>query len=301
MIRRASAPAAHESGSRPGGRLCQDVPMSGPPSWDAELYALHTAHHRAYDDHVLERLSISPDFNILDVGSGAGDLTAKLAKLVPDGTVIGVDASLALVQAAAERFRDARNVAFRHLRAQQLGDLGVTELAGERQSGPPFDLAISVATLHWVPDEDHPGVYRAIFDLLRNGGTFRADFGGKGQIGEVREVLNAVATELGGAADPWYFPAVAEVEARILEAGFVVGDGFVRLVGQRRSVPDVEAFTGWLESQVLIAYQPSLPGTAYGEFCRRSLEQLLEQGAREDGSFDQDYVRMDLLVHKPDR
>jgi trans-aconitate 2-methyltransferase len=275
--------------------------MSSPPSWNAALYAQHTAHHRAYDDHVLERVSISPSFNILDVGSGAGDLTAKLAALVPDGTVVGVDASLPLVEAAKDRFQHDANVVFRHLRAQQLGELDATELAATRRSGPPFDLVISVATLHWVPGNDHPAVYRAIFDLLCNGGTFRADFGGEGQILEVREVLNAIATDLGGAADPWYFPAAGEVEARLLKAGFVIGDGFVRLVAQRRSVPDVLAFTGWLDSQVLIAYQPSLPGPAYVEFRRLALEQLVDRGPREDGSFDQDYVRVDLMVTKPER
>jgi trans-aconitate methyltransferase len=274
--------------------------MSGPPSWDATLYAQHTAHHRAYDDHVLERVSISPNFNILDLGSGAGDLTAKLANLVPAGTVVGVDASLPLIEASRDRFQHEGNVAFHHLRAQQLGGLGATELAGARRSGPPFDLVISVATLHWVPRSDHPAVYRAIFDLLRNGGTFRADFGGEGQILEVREVLNAIATDLGGSPDPWYFPAVAEVEARLFEAGFVIGDGFVRVVVQRRSVPDLAAFTGWLDSQVLIAYQPSLPGSAYQEFRRLALERFVDRGPREDGSFDQDYVRMDLMVTKPD-
>ncbi|HEY5273179.1 MAG TPA: class I SAM-dependent methyltransferase [Acidimicrobiales bacterium] len=274
--------------------------MSGAPSWDAGLYAQHTAHHRAYDDHVLDQLSILPNLNVLDIGSGAGDLTAKLASLVPGGTVVGIDASLPLVESARERFQHDHNVAFRHLRAQQLGELDVTELEGGLRSGPPFDLVISVATLHWVPRDDHPAVYRAIFELLRDGGTFRADFGGEGQIKDVREVLNAVATELGGAADPWYFPAAEEVAARLIETGFAIDDGFVRLVRQRRSVPDVEAFTGWLESQVLIAYEPSLPGPSYAEFRRQSLERLVERGTREDGSFDQDYIRLDLMVTKPD-
>ncbi len=274
--------------------------MSGSPSWDAALYARHSAHHRAYDDHVLERVSLAPNFNILDVGSGAGDLTAKLASMVPAGTVIGIDASLPLVDAANNRFQHQNSVAFRHLRAQQLASLDATELAGGRRSGPPFDLVISVATLHWVPRDDHPAVYQAIFDLLRGGGTFRADFGGEGQIIEVRQVLNSIATDLGGVADPWYFPAVAEVESRLLATGFVLDDGFVRLVLQRRSVSDVDAFTGWLDSQVLIAYQPSLGPAAYEEFRRLALERLVERGPREDGTFDQDYIRMDLMVTKPD-
>jgi trans-aconitate methyltransferase len=264
------------------------------------LYARHTTHHRAYDDHLLERLAISPDFNVLDIGSGAGDLTAKLASLVPAGTVIGVDASLPLVDAARERFSANANVAFRHLRAQELTELDAAVLVGGRRPGPPFDLVISVATLHWVPGDDHPALYRAVFDLLRDGGTFRADFGGEGQISAVREVLNAIATDLGGAADPWYFPGAAEVESRLLEVGFQLDGGFVRLVSQRRSVPDAEAFTGWLDSQVLIAYQPSLSRESYEEFRRVALDRLLARGPRADGTFDQDYVRIDLMVTRPE-
>jgi trans-aconitate methyltransferase len=275
--------------------------MSGSPNWDAVLYAQHTAHHRAYDDHVLAQVAISPEFKVLDVGSGAGDLTAKLASLVPAGSVLGVDASLPLVAAARDRFRGDDNVAFAHLRAQQLADLGSVELADGRRSGPPFDLVISVATLHWVPRDDHRFVYRAIFELLRDSGTFRADFGGDGQIREVREILNPIATDLGGGADPWYFPAVADVKSGLLDTGFVLDDGFVRLVHQRRSMPDFAAFTGWLDSQVLIAYQPGLPPDAFERFRERALERFAARGPRHDGTFDQDYVRMDLLVTKPAR
>lgn len=273
--------------------------MTTDASWDADLYANFTAHHRAYDDHILGPLEINESFRVLDLGSGAGDLTAKLAACVPSGSVLGVDASLPLIETSRTRFADAENVAFTHLRAQQLAQLEGVALANGRRTGPLFDLAVTVATLHWVPGEDHPGVYRSIFDLLALGGRFRADFGGIGQIAWVREVLDEESAALGGARSPWYFPEAEVVEAQLTATGFVREDGFVRLITQRRSVPDLAAFTGWLDSQVLIAYQPSLDDDKYPLFRERSLARLIERGPRRDGTFDQDYIRVDLLVTKP--
>lgn len=273
--------------------------MSADASWDATLYANYTAHHRAYDDNILTPLQIKEDFRVLDLGSGAGDLTSKLADRVPSGSVLGVDASLPLIEASRERFSSEKNVAFTQLRAQQLDEIKSVQLASGGRSGPPFDLVVSVATLHWVPATDHRAVYRSIFDLLVPGATFRADFGGAGQIGAVREVLDEESTALGGASSPWYFPDADIVRQDLEATGYLVGDGFVRLITQRRSVPDATAMIGWLDSQVLIAYQPSLDDAQYEIFRERSIERLLSRGPRDDGTFDQDYIRVDLLVSKP--
>jgi len=273
--------------------------MSADASWDAALYANFTAHHRAYDDNVLGPLEIKEDFRVLDLGSGAGDLTSKIADRVPSGSVLGVDASLALVETSRTRFAASENIAFTHLRAQQLAELQQVQLANGRRSGPPFDLAVTVATLHWVPAEDHPAVYRSIFDLLSAGARLRADFGGAGQIASVREVLDEESAALGGASSPWYFAEPDTVREGLEATGFVVEDGFVRLITQRRSIPSAEALVGWLDSQVLIAYRPSLDDEQYQIFRSRAIDRLIARGPRDDGTFDQDYVRVDLLVSKP--
>ena len=273
--------------------------MSTDAGWDAALYANFTAHHRAYDDNILGPLEVRDDFRVLDLGSGAGDLTSKIADCVPFGSVLGVDASLPLVETSRARFSAAKNVAFTHLRAQQLADLQHVQLADGRRSGPPFDLAVTVATLHWVPAEDHPALYRAIFDLLEPGSHFRADFGGAGQIASIREVLDEESSTLGGAVSPWYFPDAGVVREELEATGFVVDDGFVRLISQRRSVPSAEALVGWLDSQVLIAYHPSLAEEQYQLFRSRAIKRLVARGPRDDGTFDQDYVRVDVLVSKP--
>lgn len=267
--------------------------------WNAALYADNTGHHRAFDDHILGPLTIEDRFRVLDLGSGAGDLTLKLAAAIPNGSVVGIDASLPLIETSRTRFDSADNVGFVHLRAQDLDQLHALTLPDGRVTGPPFDLILSVATLHWVPGSEHPKLYSRLFDLLVPGGRLRADLGGAGQIAQVREILDEESSALGGTTSPWYFPPAEEVEAQLRTAGFDLTNGFVRLVTQRRSVPDLDALIGWLDSQVLIAYQPSLDAAAYPVFRERSITRLRRVALRSDSTFDQDYVRVDLLVTKP--
>src|SRR6478609_3861245 len=94
----------------------EPAPQQG--SWDGGLYAANSSHHRATDDVVVEDLEragvLRPDARILDVGCGHGDLTARLAGLVPDGEVVGIDASADMVTTAAQRHQ-APNLRFAHV------------------------------------------------------------------------------------------------------------------------------------------------------------------------------------------
>jgi trans-aconitate methyltransferase len=267
--------------------------------WNADLYAQNTAHHRAYDDDVLAPLQIAPDWQILDVGSGAGDFSARLAALVPSGTVLGVDRSAPLVARAAADHTDVANLAFATHSAEDVGSLAPLALPSGRLTGPPFDLVISTATLHWVAAADHPQVYDGVKRVLRPGGIFRAEFGGFGQIAATVSVLNEESARFGGPQNPWNFPPPEEVTDALRAAGFSLDGGFVRLVNQIRAVPDRDALRGWLESQVLIAYETGLTPEHYATFCSRAIARLTEEARRDDGRFDQDYVRLDLLATVP--
>ncbi|HUZ19509.1 MAG TPA: methyltransferase [Acidimicrobiales bacterium] len=272
--------------------------MAGAVRWDASEYGANTGHHRAFDDHVLGPLRFEPGWHVLDVGCGVGDLTARIAGLVPQGWALGVDAAPPLVAAAAANHGEISNLAFAEWRAERLGELGDRSLRDGRRIGPPFDLVVSTAALHWVPAHDHPAVYTGIREVLRPGGVLRAEFGGTGQIASVREVLDEESGRLGGAVSPWCFPDPNTVRAQVLMAGLSLADGFVRLVRQRRSIPDAGAFVGWLTSQVLIAYAPGLDAAAAERFRERSIARLLVEARRADGSYDQEYVRVDVLARR---
>jgi SAM-dependent methyltransferase len=54
---------------------------------------------------VLERLDLRGDESVLDAGCGSGRVTAELAKRLPGGSILAVDASEAMIAKARENGR----------------------------------------------------------------------------------------------------------------------------------------------------------------------------------------------------
>jgi trans-aconitate 2-methyltransferase len=252
--------------------------------WSGGLYAANTAHHRAFDAAILKDLPLEPDAAVLDLGCGVGDFTARLAAWLPAGRVLGVDAAPDQIATARDR-HDAPNLRFAHAAAQDLSEVA---RPGE------FDAVVSIAVLHWIPAADHPAVLAGVRRVLRDGGLFRAEFGGAGQVAATRVILDEESAALGGPASPWYFPTPEPYADAVAAAGLSVRR--IGLVRQRRAIPDAAALTGWLRSQVLLAYLPELPADAREEFRRRAETRAIAELRRADGSYDQDYVRLDLLA-----
>jgi trans-aconitate 2-methyltransferase len=254
-------------------------------TFDGTLYAANTAHHRAHDAEILAGVPLSAGDRVLDLGCGSGDFTASLVPLVaPGGAVVGVDVSPSQID---------------HARAHHAGAeflVGRAEGVGALFPSACFDLVVSVATLHWVPDADQPPVLAGVASVLCPGGRLRIDMGGAGQIAAAREVLDAASGSFGGPASPWYFPSASAYRARLEAAGFAVLRA--ELVRQRRSFPDAAAFEGWLRSQVLPAYLPGIATERRDDFVEACLTTGLERLRRDDGSYDQDYVRLDVLAQR---
>jgi SAM-dependent methyltransferase len=60
----------------------------------------------------LEKMRLAPTDSVLDVGCGGGWLSRRLAKLVPDGRVIGMDISDEMIQRARRASADFHNLMF---------------------------------------------------------------------------------------------------------------------------------------------------------------------------------------------
>jgi len=256
-------------------------------SWDATLYAANTAHHRRHDDDFLGGLRLAAGSRVLDVGCGVGDFTARLATLGAGVEVLGVDADPGMVATAARQAASS-SVRFAVCRAQELDRVVPADST---------DAVFSVAALHWVPEADHPGMLAQVRRVLRAGGLFRAQFGGRGQIAAVKAILDEESGRLGGGPAGWFFPSPAGYRPLLAAAGFAVpADGWVRLLSQVRRFGAAAAMLGWLRSQTFPAYEPVLPATAVAEFRRRAEERAVAELRRADGSYDLDFVRLDLLV-----
>ncbi len=175
-----------------------------------------------------------------------------------------------------------------------------------------FDGIYSRAAMQWVPRADHPGYLDQVVRLLKPGGWFRLEMGGAGNIGRLAPRLAEISRAHGGGDAPWTFPDPGEYLELLEAAGLVVdadpavvagsavgrpGGDFVRTTAQRRPF-DRDSLLGWLRSQCYQGFEIDMPAGRRAAF-RADVEAHLDQLARADGSFDQTYVRLDALAHKP--
>jgi ubiquinone/menaquinone biosynthesis C-methylase UbiE len=107
---------------------------------------------------VLEKMRLRPTDNVLDVGCGAGWLSRRLAKLVPEGRVVGMDISDEMIRHARRTAGDFDNLMF---------------VAGEVTQIPwqPnfFSHAISVESSYYWPDP--AAGLKDVFRVLSDGGS----------------------------------------------------------------------------------------------------------------------------------
>jgi trans-aconitate 2-methyltransferase len=183
---------------------------TGPREWDAETYDAISDPQFSWGMEVLERLELRGDEDVIDAGCGSGRVTEELAKRLPDGTVLAVDASEAMVAKARQRLGE---------RASYL----VADLA-EMALDESVDLIFSTATFHWVLD--HERLFRRLCGALRPGGRLVAQCGGLGNVAEHAEAIAAVATRpeyaryFEGMTLMWNFAGPEETEVRLRAAGF---------------------------------------------------------------------------------
>ena len=87
---------------------------------------------------LLERVGVAASFRCLDMGCGGGDVTVALARLVPDGFVIGADMDEPQLDLARREATDAglanltavKNLKDLVLSKTEVGDAGLANLKG---------------------------------------------------------------------------------------------------------------------------------------------------------------------------
>jgi trans-aconitate 2-methyltransferase len=177
-----------------------------PREWDAASYDRLSDPQLTMARDVIDRLYLRGDERVLDAGCGSGRVTEELLERVPDGRVVAVDGSQAMVGQLQRRLGD-RVDAF----ACDLLDLELDQ---------PVDAILSTATFHWIAD--HEQLFAGLYASLRPGGRLAAQCGGHGNIDNVVEAINAVDhPALRDWAGPWNYATPEQTTARLRAAGFV--------------------------------------------------------------------------------
>ncbi|MEH7307912.1 methyltransferase domain-containing protein [Neobacillus drentensis] len=173
-------------------------------SWNAHLYDEKHAFVSRFGWDLVELLAPRAGERILDLGCGTGDLANKLHH--QDVNIIGIDKSENMVQQAQNKYprltfqvEDAVNMTY------------INE----------FDAVFSNATLHWVKPPQK--TLQSIYDALKLGGRFVAEFGGKGNVQTITdEIIRQVGNHYQPEQFPWYYPNIAEYTTLMEQVGFRV-------------------------------------------------------------------------------
>lgn len=180
--------------------------------WDASGYQRVSVPHEEWAAALMERLPPDGGETVLDAGCGTGRVTRMLVERLPEGKVIAVDGSTAMVEKVREVLRP-RDESF-------VADLTAVELP------EPVDAITSSAVFHWIPD--HDTLFARMRAALKPGGRIEAQCGGKGNIDDFRRVSGEVVArepyaahlKAAGFEEPWFYADAEETEERLQAAGF---------------------------------------------------------------------------------
>lgn len=254
--------------------------------FDGNKYKAASTHQKEWGMKLIQELSISGTERILDLGCGDGALTAQLAALSPQGSVVGIDASLGMIEAA--RSHQADNLSF------EVGDINLLNFDNE------FDIIFSNATLHWI--KDHEPLLGNVFRALKKGGILKFNFAGDGNCANffriVKEAIKLpqFASYFHDFEWPWYMPTSGEYELLVRRIPFTE----FRTGGENadRFFADKETMIKWIDQPSLVPFMKLVPDEHKESFRQFVIERMIQETCQADGRCFETFRRINLIAKK---
>lgn len=247
--------------------------------WNTGLYDEKHSYVFRFGEDVLNLLNAKQGETILDLGCGTGHLTNLIAE--SGANVKGIDSSVEMIEQARLKYpaikfevMDATNFTF----------------------GEEFDAVFSNAVLHWIPEKEK--VIACVFNCLKQGGRFAAEFGGKDNIKNivtsVRKILEANGYSKNTKYLDWYFPSVGEYSSLLEKHGFRVTSAFH--FDRDTFMDEGVDVVNWLEMFAKRIFEGIDPGN------KNKLSKLIKDDLsttnKKDGKWFIDYKRLRIVAVK---
>lgn len=258
--------------------------------WNATDYEKNSQAQQKWARELIDKLELSGNEDVLDLGCGDGKVTVEIAELLPDGSVVGVDNSAQMVELASERYplNQYRNLSFEVMDACNLS------------FDSRFDVIFSNAVLHWV--KDHKPVVEGLFRSLRHSGKILLQMGGEGNARKILSVLEEVQNHqewriyFEDFGFPYGFLGVDEYRALLNEAGFRINR--VELIPKDMGHEGKQGLEGWIRTTWL-PYTERAPEEKRDKFISAISSKYLEiEPEDSNGTVHVSMVRLEVEAEK---
>jgi len=255
--------------------------------FDGCKYRKTSKHQKEWGNKIISGLELMGNEVILDLGCGDGILTEKLSQLVPDGKVIGIDASAGMLNEAKKSEKE--NLKF------QLIDIDDINFSNE------FDLIFSNATLHWV--KDHKKMLSNCYKALKSGGIIRFNFAGDGNCSNFFAVVKEVITYedfqkyFAGFQWPWYMPSINEYE--LLANGSNFKDIDVWDENADRYFNNADEMILWIDQPSLVPFSKQIDDEKDRKNFRvQVIKMMVDRTQNETGKCFETFRRINIFAGK---
>jgi trans-aconitate methyltransferase len=258
--------------------------------WNPEEYARNSSNQLEWARGLIERLALVGDEALLDVGCGDGKITAEIAKAVPQGFVLGVDASAAFIEYARSHYSSGM---YPHLLFE--------EMDAQRLEYPrKFDIIFSNAALHWA--RDHRAFLAGCAKLLKPGGRLIISCGGRGNAADIQTAIDRVigrgewAGYFEGFEYPYFFYGPDDYEVWLPEAG--LNASRLALVEKDMIHAGDDGLAGWLRTTWL-PYTLRIPEERREAFIKTCVDAYLgEHPLDGDGKCHVRMIRLEVEARR---
>ncbi|USN51603.1 MAG: methyltransferase domain-containing protein [Myxococcales bacterium] len=76
--------------------------------WQGAVYQKNSRPQQEWFEQVVSALQLKGNEEILDIGCGDGAISNKIAYMIPQGNIIGIDISKSMIECARENYQTER-------------------------------------------------------------------------------------------------------------------------------------------------------------------------------------------------
>ncbi len=234
--------------------------------WDPDRYNLFRKERFAPFEDLAGLLTVRKGIRGIDLGCGTGELTARLADMLPESDLLGIDTSAAMLDRAGTRARKG---------------LHFEKMAIEDVQGA-WDLVFSNAAVHWV--DGHETLMPRLFSLLLPKGQLLMQLPSNHAHPAHLMIAELAAREpFGTALKGWVRRVPVLSTERYAEILYACGAKDLHVCEKvyPHELKDAGAMADWLSGTTMLPYLQRLPVGLQDEFLdafRAELERFWPAG-----------------------